>query len=65
MCYNCKASSGCGCAGGSVFAFCPCEKGYYCSVCGHSAGTNVAAEPDLLSKIIRPEILKSAGQSKK
>ncbi len=58
MCSNCKTESGCGCTGGSVFAYCPAEKGYYCSACGHSAGTKVAENPNLLNEILRPELLK-------
>jgi hypothetical protein len=60
MCSNCKVAEGCGCSGGSVFAMCPCEKGLYCSVCGHYAGTAMTTDPRVLEAVLKPAILEQA-----
>jgi len=57
MCADCNIYEGCKCSGGSVFAYCPCAKGFYCSVCGHSAGTNIAEDPHLLTDILSPDLV--------
>ncbi len=64
MCANCKVYEGCGCSGGTVFAFCPAEKGYYCSVCGHEAGTKMTTDPHILEELLKPEILEMAKKGK-
>ncbi len=57
MCSSCKSYSGCDCVGGSVFAYCPAEKGFYCSVCKHEGGTNLTTNPNILDELLSPELL--------